>query len=246
MSGNLTAYKRKALYSYTLGVAPTLELIAHRPASVHKVILSTKCEKNHGAAALRKLCSQRRIEVETSDRALGRIAKAGNCYAAGVFAKYETQLDRRRSHVVLVNPDDLGNLGTIARTMLGFGLRDLAIIEPAADLFHPRAVRASMGALFQLRFAYYADFNAYRERFDHPLYTFETDGRHQLASTDFPNPCAVVFGNEGWGLPAEYRRLGRSVSIEQCPAIDSFNLAVAAGIALHRVYTSQRLLETRQ
>jgi TrmH family RNA methyltransferase len=240
MCCKLKPYSRKSPYSYTLGVAPTLELIAHRPLSARKVILSTRSADNRGAAKLRRLCAELRIEVQTSDRALRRISKAGNCYAAGIFAKYHQRLSPQASHVVLVNPDDLGNIGTIVRTMLGYGMRDLAIIEPATDLFHPRAVRASMGALFRLRFAYFPDFSSYRARHPRSIYAFMTDGRRGLAETAFPEPCALVFGNEGWGLPPEYAQLGASVRIEQCETIDSLNLAVAAGIALHRVYTSRR------
>jgi len=240
MSYSLNPYTRKSPYSYTLGVAPTLELIAHRPHSTRKVIMSTKGVANRGAARLRELCASLQIEVQTNDRAMRRIASSGNCYAAGVFTKYREQLNPQASHVVLVNPDDMGNLGTIARTMLGYGMRDLAIIEPACDLFHPRAIRASMGALFRLRFAYFAGFDAYRTRYARPIYAFMTDGSRGLAETEFQEPCASVFGNEGWGLPPEYGQLGTSVRIEQCNTIDSLNLAVAVGIALHGVFTSHR------
>ena len=61
--------------------------------------------------------------------------------------------ERRAPHVVLVNPADMGNLGTVARTMAGFGFGELAVVTPAADVFHPKTVRASMGALFRLNVA---------------------------------------------------------------------------------------------
>ena len=55
------------------------------------------------------------------------------------------------NHVVLVNPGDMGNMGTIIRTMLGFNYSNLAIIKPGVDVFDPRVIRASMGALFNTR-----------------------------------------------------------------------------------------------
>lgn len=57
------------------------------------------------------------------------------------------------NHVVLVNPGILGNMGTIIRTMLGFNYTNLAIIRPG-DVFDPRVVRASMGALFNINFEF--------------------------------------------------------------------------------------------
>lgn len=47
-------------------------------------------------------------------------------------------------HVVLHNPSDVGNVGTILRSALGFGFRDVAIIRPGVDPFDPRVLRASM------------------------------------------------------------------------------------------------------
>ena len=49
----------------------------------------------------------------------------------------------------------MGNLGTIMRTMVGFGMEDLAIIRPGVDAYDPKVIRASMGSIFHLRFAYF-------------------------------------------------------------------------------------------
>ena len=43
--------------------------------------------------------------------------------------------------MVLVNPSDMGNMGTIIRTMLGFNYVNLAIIRPGVDVFDPRVIR---------------------------------------------------------------------------------------------------------
>lgn len=61
----------------------------------------------------------------------------------------ETILDG--NHVVLVNPSNAGNLGTIIRSCIGFGVEDIAIILPAVDLFDPKTIRASMGAKAKIR-----------------------------------------------------------------------------------------------
>jgi TrmH family RNA methyltransferase len=43
---------------------------------------------------------------------------------------------------VLINPSSHRNVGTIVRTMLGFGFADLAVISPIADIFHPKVGRS--------------------------------------------------------------------------------------------------------
>jgi len=236
MHTNFKPYRKDAPHSYALGVLPTLELLRQRPGAVRQVLLNTAGMRCQGVARIRELCDKLRIDAVPDDRALRRLSQAENCYAAGVFAKYSDQLSPQRSHVVLVNPDDLGNLGAIMRTMLGYGVRDLAIIPPAADMFHPKSVRASMGAIFHLQCACFTDFAAYRGSYSQQSYAFMTDGESALAATTFTEPCTLIFGNEGRGLPAHYARLAHGVRIEQCSNIDSLNLAVAAGIALHQVY----------
>ena len=236
----LRPYKKNVPYSYALGVLPTLELLNHRTPDVLRVFLSAKGELCRGVIKIRQRCASLGIDVSVSDAAIARLTSAENCYAVGVFKKYQCRLSQDCSRVILVSPDDMGNIGTIARTMRGYGLKDLAIVEPAADVFNPKTIRASMGALFQLRFARFASFSEYWEQHAGQAYVFMPDGAKKLDATVFRQPCAFIFGNEGQGLPAEYARLGESVRIEQAGAIDSLNLGVAVGIALHRAYVKQK------
>lgn len=65
---------------------------------------------------------------------------------------------------MLHHPSDSGNLGTILRTALGFGLKNIAIIRPAVDSDDPRVVRASMGAAFSLNIRHFDSFEQYSVR----------------------------------------------------------------------------------
>jgi TrmH family RNA methyltransferase len=242
MCFKLRPYKKSSLYSYALGVFPTLELLHHRALDVVRVLLSSKSEPNRGIAKIRELGALLGIDIRADDSAIARLTNAENCYAVGVFRKYYRNLSRISSHVVLVNPDDMGNLGTIARTMRGYGFRNLAIVEPAVDVFNPRAIRASMGALFQLRFARFPSFDDYWEQYAGRAYTFMTGGYQRLNAASFQEPCAFIFGNEGQGLPKQIARIGESVRIEQSNAIDSLNLGVAVGIALHQAFVTRNRL----
>jgi len=60
------------------------------------------------------------------------------------------ELEKEENHIVLVEPRNMGNVGTIIRTMLGFGYRNLVMIGPAVDIFDPMVIRSTMGALFKL------------------------------------------------------------------------------------------------
>ncbi len=230
----LKKYNRDDSHAYAFGVFPTLELLEFQPRQAREVLLHSSGQRNEGVGKIRALCQRYHIPLNTDDKLVERLSSKENTYAIGVFEKYQSTLDSQANHLVLVNPADMGNLGTILRTMLGFGVRDLALIQPAADLFDPRVIRASMGALFQINFAWYDSFEVYRAAFQQHLYPFMTSGAVSLREAIFEPPFALVFGNESSGLSDDFREIGTSVSIPQSAAIDSLNLSVAVGIALYK------------
>lgn len=234
MNFRLKRYKKDFDHSYTFGVFPTLELLENRSEDVLCVIAHPKGAKNSGVVKIQQHCAHNGIRFEFQEKAFPRLGARENDFAIGVFRKAETNLDQSTNHVILINPGSMGNLGTIIRTMLGFGFRDLAIIEPAADIFHPEAVRASMGSLFQIRFARFVDMEVYRKTFPRHLYPLMTDGRIPLPKVSFHPPFGLVFGPENAGLPDEYHAYGTSVTIPQSETIDSLNLAVSVAVTLYQ------------
>lgn len=233
MNFRLKRYKKEYDYSYAFGVFPALELLTHRPRDCRGVILHPKGRANRGMEKIRAICGEYHISVGEQERTLSRIGARENDYAAAVFKKTAPPLDPAANHIVLVHPASPGNLGTIIRTALAFDFRDLAIIQPAADIFHPEVVRASMGALFQLRFERFPDFAAYQDAYPRNFYPLMTDGALPLPEAAFEPPFGLVFGPENAGLPAEFRDLGTPLRIPQSPAVDSLNLAIAVGITLY-------------
>ena len=134
---------------------------------------------------------------------------------------------------MLCQISDSGNLGTAMRSLLGFGIRDVALIRPCVDVFEPHALRASMGAFYKLRVHTYDSFADYRAAHpDRPLFPFMLDGAIPLneAARGAKPPFTLVFGNEQTGLPPEFAQLGQSVMIPQSSEIDSLNLAVAVSV----------------
>ena len=232
---SLKAYSADLPYSYAAGVFPSLQLMAAAPQRALRLLLSEHAS-GEGIDKLRSLCREHGVREEVADKALSRISGKQNCFAAVVFQKWQADLNPQKPHIVLHHPMDEGNLGTIQRTMLGLGLPDIAVIRPAADPFDPRVVRASMGAIFSLRLKLYDDFAAYRvEHPAHALYPFMLDGSTPLeeAVCNLRSPYALIFGNEGSGLPPEFSGLGQAVRIPHSDAIDSLNLAIAAAIGAY-------------
>lgn len=232
----LEPYSRKLDYSYQLGVFPSLMLLEARPDCALRLLLHPQGLENEGVIKLREKCAALGVREELAERVLRRESKKDNCFAGLVFRKYDCPLDPAASHAVLCQITDNGNAGTAMRSLLGFGIRDVAVVRPCVDVFDPHVLRASMGAFFKLRVRVYDDFDAYRAEFpDRPLYPFMLDGAQPLnrVAPKAAPPFSLVFGNEQTGLPPRFAQLGQSVFIPQSPEIDSFNLAVAVSVGAY-------------
>lgn len=227
-------YKKDFPHSYALGPFPTFELLNHRPDRARAVYYrDTFTERDK----LTALCASLGVPCLCSGKALDRISQKEICYAAGEFDKFPSRLDPAAPHVALVHPGDMGNLGTIMRTLLGFGVKDLALIGGGADHWHPKTVRASMGAVFRLRVQEFPDFPAYLRDFGpgRDIFPFMLDGGAVLTPETCPRVplYTLVFGNEATGLPAEYQTYGQSLFIAQSREVDSLNLAVAVAVGTY-------------
>ena len=232
----LEAYDKSLDYSYAPGIFPATECLKNAKARCLRLLVSSASGNSAGACSLREAALEAGIRGEVADRALERISKKENCFAAMVYKKQEGSFSADAPHIVLVNPSDSGNLGTILRTALGFGLANIAIIRPAVDSDDPRVTRASMGAAFSLNVRHFDSFDAYRAEFpERQLFPFMLTGAVPLheAVRKVSGPFSLVFGNEATGLPDEFASYGVSTLIPHSGKIDSLNLAIAAGIGMY-------------
>ena len=226
-------YKKGFENSYTLGAFPTIELINSKPSSVLGVYIhSTFTDREN----LEQLCKKNNIPILSGDKTIAKVSDKENVFVVGVFQKFTCELAADKSHIVLVNPSNMGNLGTILRTAVGFGIYDVAFISPGADVFNPKVIRSSMGALFRLRHQYFDSFEDYRRAYSkQEVFTFMLNGENQLTVSNCPKPelFSLVFGNEATGLDDSYLNEGTSIIIPQSPDVDSLNLTIAVGIGTY-------------
>lgn len=144
----------------------------------------------------------------------------------------------RRSCLVLENLQDPGNLGTVLRTAEALGLSRVFLLGDCCDPLSPKALRASMGAVFRLELD--LEPSAERlagllERYGYRLYAAVPVGpARRVTEIDFTQGLHAVFiGNEGSGLKAETMALCRDrVTIPMGGRAESLNASAAATILL--------------
>lgn len=235
-NNDLKKYNKKNDYSYTFGAFPTFELLQSKPDMVEKVLVQSTL-KDDLRSRIEEACRNENVALFENDKIINRICDKESCIITGVFRKYTEELKHKRNHVVLVNPGEYGNMGTIIRSCAGFGIHDIAVIEPAADIFNPKTVRASMGSLFKIRFHCYDSFTEYYNEFgqERDMYPFMLKGAVKLGSfsRNEDRPFTLIFGNESSGLDDSFLNVGKSVLIKHSNDIDSLNLSLAAGIAMY-------------
>jgi TrmH family RNA methyltransferase len=136
------------------------------------------------------------------------------------------------TYIILENVQDPGNVGTVIRSAGAFGIDAVLLTGGCADLYNPKTIRATMGAIFRKE-VLETDFEGLRQ--------LQADGiriygavLHQesqdVRRLDWHN-TAIAVGSEGRGLSPQLVDLCDGyVSIPMCPACESLNAAVAASI----------------
>lgn len=134
--------------------------------------------------------------------------------------------------LLLDDVSDPGNLGTIFRTALAFGYRDILLTKHCCSPHNEKAIQASQGAIFKLNI---------HEKFD--LSKLQKEG-YQIISTEIkgsvdldsfkPNPKHIlILGNESRGVSEDLLKKSDARIRIEISCIESLNVGVAAGIVMH-------------
>lgn len=129
---------------------------------------------------------------------------------------------------VMVPFQDPENVGTVIRSAVAFGASRIILLAEAAHPYHPKAMRASGGAVLKAELFMGPSINDIPPGL--PLVCLSGDGE-DIGQFKFPNAFGLLAGIEGTGIPERLRN--NAVSIPIHPAVESLNAATAAAIALY-------------
>ena len=153
----------------------------------------------------------------------------------------EEVVARSRAPRLLAAVDGLSNaenLGALIRNCAAFGVQALIADESSCSPFLRRAVRSSMGTVFELPIVEILELSE-------TLQTLRAKGircvaahphanNHTLPQTDLTGDCCLVFGSEGYGIsPAVLASCDDAAAIPMAPLVDSLNVGSAAAVCLY-------------
>lgn len=143
-------------------------------------------------------------------------------------------LARGRTFVGLVGLTNHDNVGSIFRNAAAFGVDGVLLDATSCDPLYRKSIRVSAGTALVVPFARSEDLLADLARAGVEAAGLTPRGEETIDTLP-PARRALLLGTEGPGLPDEMLARMRRVRIAMAPGLDSLNVAVASGIALHEV-----------
>jgi len=146
-----------------------------------------------------------------------------------------TAPDRSKLTLALDSVRDPGNLGTIIRIADWFGIDTIYASEDSVELYNPKCVQATMGALFRVK-VFYTDLAKLLNKNREIVNIYGTFlGAPSIYETSLDKGGIIVMGNESEGISPEIEKLvTRKIMIPPYPAEsargESLNVAIATAV----------------
>lgn len=146
----------------------------------------------------------------------------------------DQQAGKEHDVLVLAGVQDAGNLGTLMRSAVAAGVRQVWLDRQCAQPWSPKALRAGMGAQFHLAMTEACDLAGMLSADERQVVVTSLGAQSiSLYELDLCQPTIWVFGSEGQGVPAALLELAdRQVCIPMPGTIESLNVGAAAAICL--------------
>ena len=152
---------------------------------------------------------------------------------------FEELLGKERASFLLIldHLQDPGNLGTIMRAAEAAGVTGILMSSDCVDIYNPKTIRSTMGALYRVPFVVSEDFAGDIERLKKAgvsTYAAHLGATISYEGADYKKPCAFMIGNEANGLSDEVAALADcKILIPMAGQVESLNAAMASGLLVY-------------
>ncbi len=162
----------------------------------------------------------------------------------GLFDLIPSDKNRNALLVALENLQDPGNLGTILRTAEAAGATGILLGPDCVDLYNPKVIRATMGAIFRLPFFIAGDLRRELKALRAKGVIWAAahlEGTVSYEEADYRGPCGFLIGNESQGLTSKTADCADLlVRIPMQGKVESLNAAIASAVLLYEADRQRR------
>lgn len=158
---------------------------------------------------------------------------------AAVYSKPEHKIDYSKPVIYLNAINDPGNLGTILRSALAFGLKNIVIDERSADVYNPKTINAAKDAIFKLNIEFDKDLKVLKDiKEKMPVFATRLEKSEGLEVLKKQNLFCVVLGSESHGVDKAIQDMSdKFIRIPMSGEIESLNVAASAAIVFYEIYS---------
>ncbi len=139
---------------------------------------------------------------------------------------------------------DPGNLGTMVRTAEGVGMAGIILSKESVDIFNPKVIRSTMGAIFRVPFFYAEDFYECLSQVKQEgieIYAAHLQGAVWYDKVSYQGKSAILIGNEANGLSDKAALCStQRIKIPMEGNVESLNAAIAAAVLMYESYRQIR------
>ena len=143
--------------------------------------------------------------------------------------------------LILDRIQDPGNMGTILRTAEAAGIDGILMNEETVDIYNPKVVRSTMGAIFRVPFMYTDDLPGAIKDLGAVVYAAHLKGEKNYDEEDYSGTTAFIIGNESAGISDEITACAdRLIRIPMKGKTESLNASVAAAVLMYELARQRR------
>lgn len=178
----------------------------------------------------------------TDSKTMDNMSSTKTSYGVeSVFDMPKMNFNKNKNILFLDEIKDPGNLGTLIRSAVAFGITNIFLSRNSIDPFSPKVIRSSTGYLFR----------TFIKRDDYDISYYKSSGYH-IYGTDLNKkgkdlnkiktikPYILILGNEGRGISTNYLHiLDENIVLNISNNVDSLNVSVAGSIIMHYLYSNE-------
>ena len=138
--------------------------------------------------------------------------------------------------IILDGIQDPGNLGTILRTCIWYGIQSIILTENTIDPFNLKCIRSGMGAHFYLNNIIqdnHINVLKYLKNNYKTIYVADMKG-NDLEKIKPSSNWALILGSEAHGVNNDFKQFNQ-ITINKIGKVESLNVSVAAGIIINKL-----------